>query len=151
MKKLTTESFKQRYIELYGNKYNLDKVEYVNNKEKVIVICPIHGEFEIRPNDLLMGQGCPQCGTTKKSTTEEWILKAKFVHNNFFSYEKTIYNGASNKLIVTCPIHGDFEVKANNHLNGCNCYKCRIENIKHEINKLPSTNKNTKKNNNRII
>ena len=145
MKKLTTETFKEKFFDKFGNKYNLDKVVYVNNKTEIIVTCFIHGDFKIRPNDLLLGQGCPICGGTKKSSTKEFIKKANFVHQNFFSYDKCVYKGASKKLIVTCPIHGDFEVKANNHLSGQNCYKCRLENIKHEIKKLPTINKSTKK------
>ena len=30
MKKLTTEEFKKRYYEKYGDKYNLEKVNYFN-------------------------------------------------------------------------------------------------------------------------
>lgn len=145
MKKLTTEEFKKRYYEKYGDKYNLEKVNYFNNKKEIIVTCPIHGDFKIRPNDLMMGQGCPYCGGTKKSNTEDFIKKASYVHNNYFSYEKTVYVNSNEKLIVTCPIHGDFEVKANNHLNGANCLKCKREKISHKINKLPKINSSTKK------
>ena len=90
MKKLTTEEFKKRYYEKYGDKYNLEKVDYYNNKTEIIVTCPIHGDFKIRPNDLMMGQGCPYCGGTKKLNTEAFIKKASYVHNNYFSYEKTV-------------------------------------------------------------
>ena len=30
-------------------------------KEKVIIICPIHGEFLQSPDGHLRGQGCPEC------------------------------------------------------------------------------------------
>lgn len=145
MRKLTTEEFKEKYREKYGDKYNLDKVVYNGNKELIVITCPIHGDFEARPNDLLMGQGCPACGGTKKLTTEEFIKRASYVHNNYFTYDKTVYLNANSKVIVTCPIHGDFEVKANNHLNGVNCYKCTKEKLHHQISLLPKINSSTKK------
>lgn len=144
MKKLTTNEFIDKCIITYGNKYDYSKVVYINNKTKVCIICPEHGEFFIRPNDFLTGYSCPECGGTKKMTTKEFIEKAKIVHNNFFSYEKTNYKNSNEKVIVTCPIHGDFEVKANNHLNGYNCKQCQIEGINHEITKLKQKNKSTK-------
>lgn len=147
MKKLTTEEFIEKYIKRFGEKYNFEKSVYVNGKTKIIVGCPIHGDFEIRPIDLLNGYGCPYCGGTKKSTTEEFIEKAKYVHGEFFTYDNCVYINSNSKVIVTCPIHGDFEVKANNHLNGCNCPKCSKEGIKHTINYIAKINASTKHSN----
>lgn len=45
MKKLTTEEFIERARKIHGNKYDYSKVNYVNAKTKVCIICPIHGEF----------------------------------------------------------------------------------------------------------
>ena len=125
--------------------YDFSKVVYVNNKTKVCVICPKHGEFFIRPDCLLSKTGCPKCGGTNKTSQEEFIKKANIVHNNYFTYEKCVYNGSDKKIIVTCPIHGDFEVKANAHLIGHNCKKCQKEKIFHKITKLEKRNKSTKK------
>lgn len=144
MKKLSQNEFIQKVKEKFPN-YDFSKSIYVNNKTKLLVICSKHGEFSIRPDCLLTGTGCPYCGGTKKNNTETFIEKANYVHNNFFSYEKCEYINSNSKVIVTCPIHGDFEVKANNHLNGCNCKKCQIEGKSHEIKKLPSINTSTKK------
>ena len=144
MKKLTTEEFILKAKLVHGDKYDYSKVNYNGNKIKTCFICPEHGEFWQRPNDLLSGMGCPKCGTTNKLNTNEFISKAKIIHNNFFSYEKTVYINSNEKVIVTCPIHGDFEVKANNHLNGVNCEKCKKEGITHETTKLTPKNKSTK-------
>lgn len=144
MKKITQNEFIHRAKKIFPN-YDFNSSYYVNNKTKLNVVCPEHGKFEIRPDCLLNGTGCPSCGGTKKSTTIDFIKKAKYVHNNFFSYEKCNYTGSNNKVIVTCPIHGDFEVKANNHLNGCNCKKCQKDKIDHIITKLKNTNSSTKK------
>ena len=144
MRKLTTEEFISKAKLVHGDKYDYSKVEYNGNKIKTCFICPEHGEFWQRPNDLLSGMGCPKCGGTNKLNTNEFINKAKIVHNDFFSYDKTVYLNSNEKVIVTCPIHGDFEVKANNHLNGANCKKCQKDGITHKITKLTPKNKTTK-------
>lgn len=50
----------------------------------------------------------------KKLTTEEWIARAKEKHGDKYDYSKSIYTGSQNKITVTCPEHGDFEVIAQN-------------------------------------
>ena len=90
MNKLTVNDFLLKAKEVHGNKYDYSKVVYKNNKTKIIVTCIEHGDFEIRPDCLLNGTGCPLCGGTKKMTSEDFIKKANMVHNNFFSYDKCI-------------------------------------------------------------
>ena len=62
----------------------------------------------------------------KKLTTEEFILKSKAVHSNKYSYTKTEYTKSKASVIITCPIHGDFEQSANSHIQGYGCNKCAI-------------------------
>ena len=144
-RKLTQEEFVTKVRERYGGKYGLSKAVYQGGKVKVTVGCKIHGDFEIRPNDLLMGTGCPKCGGTKKLTTEEFVRKSNIVHNNFFTYDHCEYKGSGEKVIITCPYHGDFEQKACNHLNGYNCPKCSKEGITHKITPNQKINASTKK------
>lgn len=143
MKKLTTEEFKQKFYNKYGNLYNLDKVNYVNNKTEVIVTCPIHGDFKKRPDCLMDGGKCPQCSKTIHTTEEEFIKKANYVHNNFFIYDNCNFKNVNSEVKVTCPIHGEWFPKANNHLSGMNCPQCSKEGIKHEITLLKPKNNST--------
>jgi Zn ribbon nucleic-acid-binding protein len=145
MRKLTTEEFKQKFEKKYGKLYDLSKVDYINNKTEVTVICPIHGEFHKRPDLLLDGCKCPKCSKTARTTEDDFIKKAKYVHNNFFEYEKGSFVNVSSKVGVICPIHGIFYQKANNHLNGANCPKCKHDKIIHKITKLQTKNKSTVK------
>ena len=62
MAKLTTEEFIKKAREVHRDKYDYSKVEYVNSKVKVTIICPEHGEFSQFPQKHLLGQGCPNCG-----------------------------------------------------------------------------------------
>ena len=37
------------------------KINYKSSQKKVIIICPIHGEFLQTPNDHSQGHGCAKC------------------------------------------------------------------------------------------
>ncbi|SOK58935.1 hypothetical protein, partial [Yersinia phage fHe-Yen9-03] len=41
-----------------------------NNKIKINIICPIHGEFSQKPNSHKNGHGCPQCNTNESKKLE---------------------------------------------------------------------------------
>ena len=58
----TTEQFIYEAKRVHGNKYDYSKVEYVNNKTKVCIICPEHGEFWQEPSTHVSFKcGCPMC------------------------------------------------------------------------------------------
>lgn len=63
--KLTTENFIKKSRLIHGDKYDYSKVDYVNNRTKVCIICPEHGEFWQRPNSHLNGRGCSKCNSSK--------------------------------------------------------------------------------------
>ena len=50
--------------------YDFSKFEYEGAKVKSIVLCPDHGEFLVRPNDLKFDHGCNACGLDKQQTTK---------------------------------------------------------------------------------
>ena len=129
-RKLTTEQFIERARKVHGDKYDYSKAEYVNIDSKVCIICPVHGEFWQTPYcHLRRRHECPKCGITRstesrRKTNEQYILEAKGVHGGFYSYDKTRYKSAKDKVTITCPIHGDFEQEAGSHLSGCGCPRC---------------------------
>ena len=135
-KKLTNEEFIKRVNELYNAKYDLSKADVNNRDEKgrVCIICPIHGEFWKTPNNVLLGHGCPKCtfekiGQDKTQTTEWFINKSNKIHNNKYNYSKTKYIGNRYNVEIICPIHGSFIQQAANHLKGMGCPKCACEKI----------------------
>lgn len=71
--KSNTEEFVKKIKNLYGDKYDYTKIVYTNNHTPVTVICPTHGDFEMRPIDLLHGHGCPIC-SQKFGITERKVL-----------------------------------------------------------------------------
>ena len=64
---------------VHGDKYDYSKVEYVNSHKPVTLICPVHGEFKIRPNDHLSGHGCAKCYNSKLENEVETFLEEKSI------------------------------------------------------------------------
>lgn len=48
--------------------------------------------------------------------TADFIKRAREIHGDLYSYDKSVFKSSSEKLIVTCPKHGDFLVSPNHHL-----------------------------------
>lgn len=111
--------------------YDYSKVEYINSKVKVCIVCPEHGEFWTTPNAILSGYGCRKCGCNILKTNEEFIKECSERHNNKYDYTLCDYTGAHKKVKIICHEkdkngneHGIFEQLALNHLNGSGCPRC---------------------------
>ncbi len=116
---------------IHGNKYDYTKVEYIRSHQKIIILCPKHGEFEQRPNDHLHSLGCKKCasiqgGLKNKYTIEEFIEKAKVVHRNKYDYSEVIYRGIFNKITIICPKFHKFMQSPSKHLMNQGCSKCNM-------------------------
>lgn len=140
----TTEDFINESKNKFGNKFGYEKTVYVNKRTKVILTSKElitednpNGEFEILPirhleshtggykNRKKRGKYLKLTDeNTIKSKTEIFKQKAFELYGNRFIYDKSIYTGCQQKLIVTCKLHGDFEITPNNFLRGHSCPKC---------------------------
>ena len=60
-----TIEFKSKIENKFPNKFDLSKVEYVNNHTSITVGCKTHGYFTILPSHLLMGFGCKKCNESR--------------------------------------------------------------------------------------
>ena len=82
--------FIEKAKQIHNDKYDYSKVNYVNSRTKVCIICPEHGEFWQTPHNHLKGYGCTKCGKEKshlsKITTEDFIAKSKEIHGNKYDY-----------------------------------------------------------------
>lgn len=116
----------QQFRKIHGEKYDYSKVDFVNNKTDVIIICPIHKEFLLDPGHHLAGVGCRKC-SGRGLTNSEWIERAKKVHpNSNYDYSNFVFSKAIEKTTVICPKHGPFYVRPNDHINsGIGCAKCK--------------------------
>ena len=123
---------------IFGDKYDYSKVNYVNNRTKVEIVCSKHGSFFQLLSSHSKGFECEKCGLEKRKpkprmTTDEFIKRAKKVHGDKYDYSKVNYVKSSEKVEIICPKHGSFFQVANNHINAKrDCWECginkRIEN-----------------------
>lgn len=81
----TNEMFINELRSLFGDKLLYNKVQYVNAKTPVTLICPRHGEFHKVPNKALSGQGCPKC---KISRLENIVMNALRKNDIDFAAQK---------------------------------------------------------------
>lgn len=128
---LTQDEFIKQSIKIHGNKYNYSKVEYKNNRTKVCIICPKHGEFWTRPEVHLKGCECPKCFREKQSerqtkTTENFIKQAKEIHGDKYNYSKVRYKNILTPITIICSTHGEFKQVPSYHLCGNGCPKCGV-------------------------
>jgi hypothetical protein len=130
--KIDNEIFKKRATLIHDGKYDYSLLEYKNNKTKVKIICPIHGEFEQESGSHLKGNGCLKC-SGKNLTTEEFINKVKEKHGNKYNYSLVDYKGSFKKIKIICPIHGEFEQFSDKHIKGHGCLLCKESKGEREI------------------
>lgn len=130
-RKLSFDEFVKRANEKHDSMYEYVETDIseTGSNTKVEIICPIHGTFRQKISNHLFGQGCPKCSCEKthekqKTTTEDFIGKAKRVHGERYSYGNVVYNNNTEDVSITCRKHGDFMQRPNNHLQGNGCPLC---------------------------
>ena len=129
----TKNEFIEESIKVHGDKYDYSKVNYVNARTKVTIICPKHGEFEQTPSSHIQGHGCPKCVKKYKKNKNEFIEEARKIHGNKYDYSKVNYVNGKTKVTIICPEHGEFEQTPSVHLLGCACPKCAIKKNKNKL------------------
>lgn len=98
------EDFIKEALEYCGDKYTFEKAEYKAINIPLIVTCPTHGDFPIRPGNLFSGKGCPGCADYGYNPRKSGILY-------ILASTDTVKVGITNK-----PIH--FRLKQINRSSG---------------------------------
>lgn len=128
MQKITLEKFINKARKIHGNKYDYSKVECIDSKTKVCIICPIHGEFWQKPNKHInCKQGCPKCAGRKLST-EEIREKLIEIFGEKYDFSKFVYQNATAKSCVICKEHGEFYTSWHKLKEGHGCPICATQN-----------------------
>ena len=124
----TNKEYIKQAKEIHGCKYDYSLVNYVRGVDKIKIICSEHGLFEQRAFNHLSGHGCPVCGRNRITLSpEEFITRSKKIHNDKYDYSKVIYVNHMTKVVIICPVHGEFKQRPNDHLTGYNCTLCANE------------------------
>ena len=120
--KLTTEEVVRRFKDIHGDRYDYSRVQYINAKTKVEVICRRHGSWLITPGNHRHGRGCPKC--KRLMTQDEFLEKAKAKHGDRYDYSQSVYEHSQTKIKIGCSEHGVFEQTPFCHLQGQGCPVC---------------------------
>ena len=97
---LTNKTFIEKARKIHGDKYDYSQVNYINNREKVCIICNKknkngikHGEFWQEASSHLQGVGCPKCSVIVSDNEKEIVEYCKMLTNDVIENERTILNG----------------------------------------------------------
>ena len=122
--KLTNDEVIRRIKEKYGTKIDTSKVDYQGNNKKIILICPKHGEYSKRANEVFQGKGeCPKC-KRHMLTIDEFKMKANKFYHGKYDLSKVSFKNTHDKITLICPEHGEFVKEVREFLNGQGCPKC---------------------------
>ena len=137
--KKDNDLFIEEARQIHGDKYDYSKVEYKTVKDKVCIICPIHGEFWQTPEDHLhCTYGCPKCHSEEMRKKfnlgiDKFIEKARKIHGDKYDYSKVEYINNINHVCIICPKHGEFVQTPQKHLMGHGCPICCESKLEREI------------------
>lgn len=133
LRAMTKVEFLEKAKNRHKNKYDYSLINSLKTASDIVsIICPKHGIFTQKATSHIGGAGCPRCGTEQsikvtRKTFETFIQEANMVHHNKYDYSKVIWKGSNNKVIIICPIHGEFIQQAHTHTAGHGCTKCGQE------------------------
>jgi len=124
----------------YHPEYDYSKVDYKGMHTKVKVICPKHGEFMTKPNDLVNGHGCRKCADEKCRILQpkdwrEYVKQSEAVHKGV-RYIKNPDDTlrSSNKVLIHCNVcNRDYTQLLTDHLNGRGCKWCNASSYEKAI------------------
>lgn len=100
--------------------------EYVDRRSPLKIFCPVHGEFETKYINFRLGNICSKCGYSNGAKAQ--TLKIEEVQSRIreLGYVPLFseYKNAKQKLLISCPAHGEFEASFDNLSQGKKCAKC---------------------------
>ncbi len=130
----TTEEFRKELYSKYGERLIIpDDAIYLGSKKPIKVICPVHGEKWMRPNNLLSGSGCKECGyqtvSHKNSDTIRDFLSKAVAKHGIGRYDYSLVSDdfhKYDKIRIRCNVCGRIFLQSpKRHIVGDGCPHCR--------------------------
>ncbi len=91
------EEFIERAKNTHGDKYNYSLTKYTNMRNKVKIICPLHGEFLQTASEHVKSSGCPNC----KESKGEKIIKKFLIKNKIDFIPQYKFDKCRNKNVLS--------------------------------------------------
>ncbi len=127
-RRLTTEEFTSRSSTIHNNKYDYSEVNYIRSKDKIKIRCPVHGIFEQRASNHLLGLGCYKCSERSNiGMFKPWcdrLEEIKRTHGDKYEYFNTENIGIFDFIKIRCHKHGVFKQRLHDHIGGSGCRAC---------------------------
>ena len=128
-KKYSAAEFFTEACRRHNNRYDYAESVFVSGNSELSILCKQHGlKFQQKAFLHLYGKhGCMECAREGRSTLHKiacgvLIDRASEVHDGKYSYPPEFTAGTADKIEVTCPKHGPFDVQIGNHIyqkSGC--------------------------------
>ncbi len=121
---IKTKKFIKKAKKIHGDRYDYSKVEYIDSKTKVCIICPEHGEFWQTPHNHLItrngncGCDCPKCSNAvsklendiiNRLTEEKIKFKKEYTNKELFGRMRGDFYIKSCNVIIECQGSQHFE------------------------------------------
>lgn len=133
LKRTRAINYSKRFFEkikTFENRYDYSRVpEIHSSKDRIKIICPIHGIFKQKSLKHYSGNGCKKCAGRRN--VEKFLNDCRKMHGDKYDYSYET-NFSQSKIIVVCPIHGNFTICPSKHKNGQGCKKCGLNTSKVE-------------------
>ena len=123
--KMNVNDFLEKAKKVHGDKYDYSKMVLKKQNEHITLICPEHGEFQVRAMHHLRGSGCPKC----KGSGGEIALLKFFESKKLYPHYNKFYKWLNNlQLDFYFPeYHLAIEVQGKQHFRESNFFQTRLE------------------------
>ena len=151
--RISPEDFIKECNIKHNFEYDYSLTIYTNCKDKIIVICKKHGQYEVQADSHKRGTRCNNCATEEtheqqKMSIEYFMNKAFKLFGDKFDYSRVheTYDCIRSKLNIKCNTHNIwFYQNADSHLRDyCGCSECaelfRLSNVDKHIEERSSNN-----------
>lgn len=129
---MTTEEFLIQSQRIHEGKYIYPNPIFRTKRDKIEIICKEeHHFFQSIYHHLDRKQGCPRCSGRHILSQGEFIDRV-FKNCPTLDFSNTIYTNTKTNVIVNCPTHGVFQIKAGDLLNRSviGCRKCYYDSLR---------------------
>lgn len=128
------ERFLKKARAMYPD-YDFSRVEYKDRETHIVVVCPVHGEFKIRPRTLLIGEkgqkphGCWKCNNLippyeKELTLDTFKNRMHELYGDKYTFIWSDYKNKQSMIRFTCKEHGEQRRSVTGLLDGKGCAYC---------------------------
>jgi len=125
------KSFIDKARTIHGEKFDYSKVEYIDSRTPIKIICIVHGEFTQSPAKHTTSKyACNKCQLeSKKTDYQSFAKQALHIHQGRYVYEPYSNKRKDEKIRIFCIEHNCyFEQEIRFHLKGhIGCKQCLKE------------------------